>query len=162
MAGLGVPQVERALPVTDRLIGPPGVVGRDLERVEDGEILAVALEVPRRLHDRLVVAFQIGQRRDPRLLQPSIARLVPVQLFGEDQCRLPIAFLKERIEQQFPGNEILRIADGDGAQLDDRFIVFAGPQQRANGVITSRRLRKRPAQRVGHRRLWSGFGAIFK
>lgn len=65
----GVAQLDAALAVADRFVDLAGVEIRHLERIEDGDLLAMALDILRGLHDRLVVALHVGKRCDQRLLQ---------------------------------------------------------------------------------------------
>ena len=51
---------------------------RDLQRIEDGEILAMPHDILKGLRDRLVIAFHVRQRRDQGLLQPWDVRLAAV------------------------------------------------------------------------------------
>jgi hypothetical protein len=71
---------------------------RDLQRVEDGEILAMPHDILKGPRDRLVITFDVRQSRDQGLLQPWDVRLAPVQFLGQGERRRPIAFLKECVE----------------------------------------------------------------
>ena len=85
------------------------------------------VEIARGLHDGLVIAFHVGKRCDQRLLQPGHAGLLLRQLLGQDQRGRPVALLEKRVEQQLLGHEIVRMGDMDRAELDDRFVISAGP-----------------------------------
>jgi hypothetical protein len=74
-AGLGVPQLDRALPIAYRFVGLPSIEMRDLERVEHRKVFAMPLDILRGLHDRLIVALHVRERRDQRFLQAGDVRL---------------------------------------------------------------------------------------
>ncbi len=151
-AGLGVAQLDRALAVTDRFVGFAGIEMRHFERVEHGEVFAVPHDIVQGLRDRLIIALHVRQRRDQRLLQAGDVGLAARQFLGQRQRRQPIALLKERVEQQFLGDEIVRPERPGSRIIDDRFVVLAGAQQRADVVVELRRdLRRRRACGVGHR-----------
>jgi hypothetical protein len=109
------------------------------EHVDDAELLAVAYNVLMRLGDRLTVAPHVRQRHDHGFLQPRVVRPPAVQVLDQGKSRRPLALLKKRIEQQRPDGEILGPGDEERAQFDDRFVVLAGLQQRADRLIGMRR-----------------------
>ena len=143
--------VERALAIADRLVDFAGIEIRDLERIEHRQVFAVALDVSGGLHDRLVKALHVRQCRDQGLLQAGDIRPVRDQLLGEHQRGRPVALLEKGVEQQFLGHEVVRPGHRDRAQPDDRFVVAAGPQQRADGIMRPRGWR--PAGDLRHRQL---------
>jgi hypothetical protein len=157
-AGFGVAQLERALTVADRLIDLAEIEMRDLERVEHGQIFAVALAERQRLGDRLGIVLGVRQRRDQRFVQARIVRVQAGEFLSERERRRPVALLIERVEQQFLGGEIVRPSDEDRAQLHDRVVVAAGAKERADrlvGLRRRRRLRRRAlrvAGNIGHHR----------
>jgi hypothetical protein len=124
---------------------------RDLEHVDDREIFAMPHDVLMRLRDRLVVALHVGQRHDHRFLQARVVRPLAVEVLNESQRRQPFALLKERIEQQILGQKIVGPGDDERAQFDDGFVVLAGLEQRANGLVAlRRRARRSTACSFGH------------
>jgi hypothetical protein len=59
---------------------------------------------------------------------------------------------EKRVEQQFLGGEIVGSGDDDRAQFDDRVVVPARPERRANRLVgLGRQLMSGPACNVGHR-----------
>ena len=153
-AGFGVAQLDRALAEADGVRGLAGIEIRDLERVEHGEVLAMPHDIAVGLRDRLVIALEVRQRRDQRLLQAGDVRLAADEVLGERERRQPFALLEKSVEQQFLGDDIVRPDDDDGARFGDRLVVLAGSQQRANVLVDLRRdFLDRAACKIGHRQI---------
>jgi hypothetical protein len=59
-----VAQLDAALAIADRFVDLSGVEIRHLERIKDGDLLAMALDILQNIHDRLVVALHVKERSD--------------------------------------------------------------------------------------------------
>ena len=156
-ASLLVAQGQPALAVMDRLLRAAGIEAADLEHVEDLQVFAMLREILARLRDRLLIALHVGERNDNVPAQTRQVRPGCDQFLGEDAGGLPVAALEESVEQQFLGVEIGRIDHGDRAQPDDRLLVLAGAQQRADVCM---RHGSGIGKRAGGRRRHAPPGAI--
>jgi len=136
------------LPTTNRLIDLSGVKISNFESIEHGQVFAVPVDISGGLHNGLIVAFHVGKRRGQSLLQPGNSGLPLRKRLGQNKRGRPVALLEKCIKQQFLGQEVVRLGNVDRAQLDDRFIISAGPQQRADGFMLRRGLRIRTAGNV--------------
>jgi hypothetical protein len=137
-----------ARPVTNGFVDLAGVEMRNFERVQDDQVFAVPLDILQGFRYRLLEALHVRQRRDHGLLQAGAIRPATAELLGENQRRRPVALLEKRVEQQLPDLDVVRVGDADRAQSDDRFVVPAGPEQRADSFMLPRGLRFLPASDV--------------